>query len=179
MTDAPFHEALNRLDQENAALRQKLARHEFRQMLRELSGPDPFDLDIVTDAEPLATQIVIPAMGDANLSPLPVPMGSIYAPGAERDLPAIGVHDDGLTGARLAAALTGLMKTQYSKPIARLLFLCSSFEAGPFLGRYGFASEHVATGSLEGILPRLNQRYGIRQIRSLATGAIIAELATD
>lgn len=179
MTETPFHETLDRLDQENAALRQKLARHEFRQMIRELSSPAPFKLDVTSAVEPLGAGVTIPALGHANLAPLPVPMGSIHTPGPERELPAIGVHDDGLTGRELATALMGLMKTQYSKPIARLLFLCSGFEAVPFLGRYGFACEQVTGAPVGEMLPRLHQRYGIRQVRSLGTGAVVAELASD
>lgn len=171
----PIYDALRHLELDNAALRLKLARHEFRQMERELKAAHPFKLDIHATGEPVPAEIVIPETKDVMLPRLPVPMGSIHAEGTATDLPVIGVHDDGLTGSTLAAALMGLMNTQYQSPFARLIFLCSSFEAVPFLGRYGFAFEQIGAAEPATVLGRLNRRYGATQIRSLGTGTVIAE----
>jgi hypothetical protein len=168
--------ALRDLEQDNAALRLKLARHEFRQMERELKSDRPFHLDIFTAETPTPTTIPLPDVDDITLPHLPVPMGSIHAAATVTELPVIGVHDDGLRGADLAAALMGLMNTQYHSPFARLIFLCSSFDAVPFFGRYGFAFEHIGAADPATALARLNGRYGAAQIRSLGTGAVIAKL---
>ncbi len=167
--------ALRDLEQDNAALRLRLARHEFRQMERELKSEQPFKLDIFTDTSPVSNTITISDVDDLSLPRLPVPMGSIHAQATVTDLPVIGVHDDGLTGSELAAALLGLMNTQYHSPFARLVFLCSSFDAVPFLGRYGFVFEHIGAADPATTLGRLNRRYGASQIRSLGSGTVIAE----
>lgn len=167
--------ALRDLEQDNAALRLRLARHEFRQMERELKSEHPFKLDIFTDTSAISNTITVSDVEDLSLPYLPVPMGSIHAHATVTDLPVIGVHDDGLIGSELAAALLGLMNTQYHSPFARLVFLCSSFDAIPFLGRYGFVFEHIGTADPTEALGRLNRRYGASQIRSLASGNVIAE----
>ena len=167
---------IRRLEAENAALRQRAARHEFRQMERELMAPEPFRLD-VTEAEKAGAQApVLCLRAEVLAGPLPVPAGSIQPGTLPESLPAIAVHDDGLSGHQLAAALLGLLKTQYRAPFARLVFLCSSFEAVPFLGRYGFAVEHIGPVDPAPALARLHRRYGVSQIRSVATGALITEI---
>ena len=166
---------VKRLEAENEALRRRSARHEFRQLEQELLAPDPFRLDVMAGAKEGAKP-VLPAASEGLAAPLPVPDGSIQPEPLPPDLPVIAVYDDGLGGRQLAAALLGLLKTQYRAPFARLVFLCSSFEAVPFLGRYGFAVEHI--GGVEPALglERLHRRYGVRQIRSAGTGALIAEV---
>ena len=166
---------LRRLEAENAALRQRSARHEFRQMERELTAPDPFRLDLMADHATGPRAPALPLVTEVMAAPLPVPAGAIQPEALPEGLPVIAVHDDGLAGPHLAAALLGLLKTQYRAPFARLVFLCSSFEAVPFLGRYGFAVEHIGTVDPASVLPRLHRRYGVRQIRSAGTGALIAE----
>lgn len=172
----PLYDALRELELDNAALRLKLARHEFRQMERELTSAHPFKLDITTDQRQAVSDVVVPDIDDITLPHLPVPMGSICVDNTATDLPVIGVHDDGLTGSPLAAALMGLMTTQYQSPFARLIFLCSGFDAVPFLGRYGFAMEQTGGADPASVLGRLNRRYGATQIRSLGSGAVIAAL---
>lgn len=183
MTDAgtnrPSHDAIRRLEAENDDLRRKLASHEFRQMERELAGETPFALHVHADTAPEAGGVVLPALDAVLLPRLPVPMGTIQAEPLSRDLPVIAVHDDGLTGPALAAALLGLLKTQYRAPFAHLVFLCSSFEAVPFLGRYGFVAEQIGATDPAATLARLNRRYGVSQIRSVATGEMIAEIGGD
>lgn len=171
----PIFDALRHLELDNAALRLKLARHEFRQMERELKSDHPFKLDVYTTGEPVQAEVVFPEMDDVKLPRLPVPMGSIHAENTANNLPVIGVHDDGLTGSNLAAALMGLMNTQYHSPFARLIFLCSSFEAVPFVGRYGFIFEQIGGVEPSAVLSRLNRRYGATQIRAIGTGAVIAD----
>jgi hypothetical protein len=166
---------VQRLADENEALREKLARHEFRQLERELTGPDPFRLDVRVGDVPVPNAVSWPAVENPLLPRLPVPLGTIQREDVLRTLPVIAVHDGGLTGKRLAAALLGLMKTQYRDPFARLVFLCTGLEAVPFLGRYGFLAEHVGPTDPADTLVRLHRRYGVQQIRSLETGSVIAE----
>ncbi|ABD56579.1 hypothetical protein [Jannaschia sp. CCS1] len=183
MTNADTHpalyQALRDVELDNAALRLKLARHEFRQMERELKSEHPFKLDVYTTDAPVPPALTIPEIDDVTLPHLPVPMGSIHAGDKANNLPIIGVYDDGLTGATLAAAMLGLMNTQYHSPFARFIFLCSTFEAVPFLGRYDFAFDYVGGAAPAPLLGRLNRRFGATQIRSIATGAVIADYDGD
>ena len=165
---------IRRLEAENDALRLRSARHEFRQMEQELTAPDPFRLDVAGGDQGVRNPFV-PFATDFTAAPLPVPTGSIQPEALPADLPVIAVYDDGLAGRQLAAALLGLLKTQYRAPFARLVFLCSSFEAVPFLGRYGFAVEHIGGAEPASTLARLHLRYRVTQIRSAGTGALIAE----
>lgn len=174
---ASANHIIRRLERENDALRLKSARHEFRQLEQELLSDDPFKLDIITtDAFPGGCTWM-PDGDTQGLPTLSVPAGSIQPTELASDFPVIAVHDDGLTGRALAAALLGLLKTQYRDPFARLVFLCSSFEPVPLLGRYGFAVEHVGQAAPASIIERLHRRYGVYQIRSVATGALIVETA--
>jgi hypothetical protein len=183
MTDSGQHLHLygtvQQLEEENSALRQKLARHEFRQLERELTSARPFRLDVLTTSdprpEPPPEPPTIPEIEDAMLPRLPVPMGTAFASTPGDDLPVIAVHDDGLTGSRLAAALLGLFKTQYRAPFARLIFLCSGHEAVPLLARYGFIVEVIGRRPPAEVMGRLHGRYGASEIRSLGTGALIVE----
>lgn len=173
MIDAPLFETMRLLEAENAALRAKLARHELRQLTRELSSPNPFGSS--QNEVALVDPIIIPELDDHALHPLLVPMGSIEAQETPANLPVIGVFDDRLSGPNLAAALLGILTTQYTAPFARLVFLCSRFEAVPLLGRYGFATEVLGPQKPEDAFARLSRRYGVKQIRSLATGAVLIE----
>jgi hypothetical protein len=179
MTDTGKHLHLygtvQQLEEENSALRQKLARHEFRQLERELTSRRPFRLDVLITSDPLPEPPTIPEIEDDTLPRLPVPVGSAFAGTPGDDLPVIAVHDDGLTGSRLAAALLGLFKTQYRAPFARLIFLCSGHEAVPLLARYGFIVEVIGCRAPAAVMGRLHRRYGASEIRSLGTGALIAE----
>ncbi|MCU4652079.1 hypothetical protein N8I71_04515 [Roseibacterium sp. SDUM158016] len=169
-----YDETLRRLEQDNDDLRGKLARHEFRQMQQELTSEDPFRLDVLGPQATAPGDVMLPDVDDVLLPRLPVPAGTIARDLLSPDLPVIAVHDDGLSGRPLAAALMGLLKTQYDKPFARLVFLCSGFEAVPFLGRYGFAVEQVGRADPATLLPRLRRRYGVVQIRSVGSGDLIA-----
>ena len=173
------YEVTRRLAQENEALRRKLARHEFRQLERELTSEDPFKLEIHAPSEDVAPDIALPPVEDILLPRLPVPLGSIQRESLVADLPVIAVYDDRLSGNRLAAALMGLLRMQYRAPFARLVFLCSSFEAVPLLGRYGFVVEQVGRADPASFLTRLYRRYGATQIRSVGTGELIAERDGD
>lgn len=174
-----IYQTLSRLEMENAALRQTLAQHEFRQLERELSSGAPFALEVHAPGAPTPAPPLLPGGDDPALPRLPVPMGSFFGGEPGIALPVIAVHDDGLTGARLAAALLGLITTQYRSPFARLLFLCSSPEAIPFLGRYGLIADWIGEAAPAGRLDRLYRRYGATQIRSLGSGAVIARWVED
>ncbi|MEM9320656.1 MAG: hypothetical protein AAGA70_16860 [Pseudomonadota bacterium] len=167
------------LEQENEALRLKSARHEFRQIARELTSAEPFGLAIDLPQQDDPEDLNFPPSADALLPTLPVPAGSIQPEALAPDLPVVAVYDDELSGRQLAAALLGLLKTQYRAPFARLLFLCSSFEAVPFLGRYGYAIDHIGRSDPAEALTRLHRRYGVSQIRSVGTGALIAQINAD
>ena len=166
---------IRRLEAENDALRLRSARHEFRQMEQELTAPDPFRLDLVVEGDHRRSDLGLQLASEVMPTPLPVPAGSIQPEALPADMPVIAVYDDGLAGRQLAAALLGLLKTQYRAPFARLVFLCSSFEAVPFLGRYGLAVEHIGRTEPASALARLHRRYRVSQIRSVGTGALIAE----
>jgi hypothetical protein len=170
---------LRQRTEENAKLRKKLAHHEFRQLERELTSADPFALDIRVPDTEAPDVLRIPDVSNPLLPCLPVPLGTIQHQDGFRAMPVIAVHDDGLTGRQLATALLGLMRTQYRDPFARIVFLCSSFEAVPLLARYGFLAEHVGSKSPAESLERVHRRYGAREIRSLGTGAIIAGRRDD
>lgn len=178
-TRPALYSAIRDLERDTAALRLKLARHEFRQMELELKSENPFSLDVYAPNLPTPPTVTIPDIDDITLPRLPVPMGSIHAGDKVNDLPIIGVYDDGLTGATLAAAMLGLMTTQYHSPFARFIFLCSTFEAVPFLGRYDFAFDYIGSADPVPLLGRLNRRFGAKQIRAIATGAVIAETGGD
>ena len=174
-TNAHLYGALNNLERENSDLRQRLARHEFRQMERELRSDTPFALEIHGEGPAVPGDAIVPDAADLPLPRLSVPMGTIHGAEPASALPVICVYDDGLTGVRLAAALMGLMNTQYRAPFARLVFISASFEAVPFLTRYGFAVEHIGRTKPETVMERLHRRYGAGQIRSLDRGTMIAE----
>lgn len=168
-------QAIAKLDRENEVLRARLSRHEFRKMERELASEDVFRLDVHASAVDTPPALAVPAIGDALLPRLPVPSGSIQRERLSHRLPAVAIHDGGLRGRALALALTGLFKAQYRAPFARLVFLCSSFDAVPFLGRYGYAVEHLGQTDPVTQLSRLQRRYGVTQIRSIGSGELIAE----
>lgn len=171
----PSQAVIRRLVLENEALRMKSARHEFRQLQAELSAPEPFKLDVALAEPAQPGDVAVPGLAVPPGPPLPVPEGSIQPEPLAPDLPIMAVYDDRLQDRQLAAALLGLLKTQYHAPIARLVFLCSSFEALPFLGRYGYAVEHIGQTEPDLALARLHMRFGVTQIRSLGTGALLAE----
>lgn len=176
MTVSPNHlETIAELERKNEDLRARLSKHEFRKMERELASEDVFRLDIHAsriDAEP---ETALPAATDALLPRLPVPSGSIQRERLSHQLPVIAIHDGELRGRALAVALMGLFKAQYRAPFARLVFLCSSFDAVPFLGRYGYAVEHIGKTDPVTLLGRLQRRYGVTQIRSIGSGELLAE----
>lgn len=177
--NASLYRALRRLDEENADLRRKLAHHEFRQLERELTSDDPFALNVLATGDPAPVLMTPRGIGDAPLPRLPVPMGSVIDAASDADLPVFAVHDDGLTSSKLAAALMGVLRAQFRAPFARLVFLCSGFEAVALLGRYGFVSEVIGSRPPGSELVRLHLRYGVTEIRSLATGAVIAARPED
>jgi hypothetical protein len=166
---------LRRLERENEALRARLAAHEFRRMERELASGAPFRLDIAVGAAEAPADLVLPPVEGARLPRLPVPPSAIERERPSPDHPVIAIWDEGLTGRPLAAALGGLLKAQYRAPFARLVFLCATFEAVPFLGRYGFVAEHVGPADPATRLDRLHQRFGVTQIRAVGSGQLIAE----
>lgn len=169
--------ALGQLARENAALRQRLARHELRRLLAELSADPPFALDIVDVGAASGCDWAARAAASNRLPRLPLPSGAIQKERLSSTLPAIAIHDEGMMGSALANALAGLFKTQYQAPFARLLFLCSHYQAVPLLGRYGYGLEHIGERPPGAELERLHARYGVTQIRALGSGKLIAERA--
>lgn len=174
---------VRRLMRENRSLGSKLAGHEFRRMLKELSNPALFGLELDFPGEKLAAAPVLPSIEDdpvsRRLPALNVPLGSIVWVEAASELPVLGIHVPDLPAEDLRIALRALMTAHASDPFARFFFLCESFKPIPFLGRYGFAYDYIGQTPLKDAAARAARRHGIREARSVVGTKILWKPASD
>ena len=176
-TDAATLGRLRRLARENKQMGPRLAQLEYREMHRELQNPALFDLSIDFDFAPGPDAPRMPSVLDdpasAHLPALNVPLGRIAWMDEPGRLPAIGIYlaDNDPEGIRTAFA--DLMNAHHARPFARLVFLCQGFRMMPFLGRFGFAFDHVGDQPVDTVAPRLHKRFGLIQIRDLASSQLL------
>ncbi len=156
-------------------LGEKLARHEFLSLQRELRSEHAFRLDIdfgtaVVEAPGSNPDLSISKKG---LPILPVPLGSIAWVANASSMPVIGILVEDAPNQELAGRLLGLLSEHHRAPFAKLFFICRDYTPVPLLGRYGFACHVSEEQNLDLVGRGLHKRFGVQQIRSLRTQAQI------
>lgn len=148
-----------------------LARHEYRRLLEELANPDLFELKIDFQNTVPAPQVLSTSITDDPvaklLPPLNVPLGTIVWAENPAKLPVIGILVPDAPKDEIRTALRALLTAHASDPFARFVFLCSKFDAIPFLGRYQFTYEYIGTEGMATAYERASIRYGLKEVRSL------------
>ena len=176
-TDASTLGQLRRLARDNLRMGPRLAEYEYREMCRELENDALFDLNIDFGDEAPAGALHAPSiLVDAAARRLPVlnvPLGSIAWQAEPQRLPTLGIYLGDAAPEALRQPFRDLMLAHHSQPFARLVFLCQGVRVVPFLGRYGFAVEHVGRQAVEDFAPRMRLRFGLTQIRELAGGRLL------
>lgn len=168
---------LRRLARENKQMGPRLAQLEYREMRRELENPELFDLSIDFDFEsgpdtPRFRPILNDPVGQ-RLPALNVPLGRIAWLEEPHRLPVIGIYLGDSDPERIRVPFADLMNAHHARPFARLVFLCQGFRMVPFLGRFGFAIEHVGQQSIDAFAPRVHKRFDLIQIRDLASSKLL------
>ena len=162
---------LRRLLRENRAQGRALASHEYRRALEELQNPELFELKIDFQNITPAPDVDLPSITTdpvSNLLPrLNVPIGAIVWEEFGDKLPVVGILTSARDGDALRAGLKALLTAHASDPFARFVFLCTSFAAIPFLGRYQFAYEYIGENYGDATFERAAIRYGFEEVRSL------------
>ncbi len=173
---------LRRLARENQQMGPRMAQLEFREMRRELESPELFDLsiDFEEGAGPDAPQLesILTEPVSRHLPPLNVPLGRIAWLEEPQRLPVIGIYLGDRDPERIRNPFGDLMHAHHAEPFARLVFLCQRFRMVPFLGRFGFAFEHVGDQDVADFAPRLHRRFGMIQIRDLFSSRLLWQLET-
>lgn len=174
---------LRRAGIERQELGERLARHEFQTLRRELTSDVPFALAVELPGPPHWPHKAQPAEtlpefhADVStfsvLPKLPVPLGRIAWVGQPEDLPVTGILIPELDETLLAVLLLALLTEHHRQPFARLLFLCRDLTPVHFLGRYGFISHDIGCAEVSDIGDLFERRYGLQQIRSIESGAKI------
>lgn len=164
---------LRRLTTENMRMAKRLAQYELRAFLEELENPRIFELEIDLQDRPRPPSPVVTADPDdpltRRLPRIAVPLGKCAMVEAPDSLPVVGIYCPEMPDEALRAALTDMIRSHSHKPFARLVFLCKSLRPIPLLGRYGYAYDYISDFPLAGLAPRLAMRYGLIEVRDLAT----------
>ena len=175
--DAASLELLRRAGVERQDLGERLARHEFRAIQRELSSEHPFSLRVDLNPSSIGAfdGLTLPeALADpeafASLPSLPVPLGRIAWVGRPQDLPVAGILVPHMPERPLADMFLSLLTEHHRTPFARLVFLCRDLTPVHCLGRYGFISHDVGDVTVPVIGGIMKRRYGMSQIRALDSG---------
>ena len=152
---------------------ERLARHEFMALQRELRSGLAFNFEIDLGGAPVA---IHGEQSDGEvfkkgLPVLPVPLGRIAWVSNATSMPVIGILLETVSDQELASQLLGLLSEHHRAPFAKLLFIARDFKAIPLLGRYGFAYHVTTDQNLDHVGRGLNKRFGMQQIRSLQTQA--------
>ncbi|QEE36011.1 hypothetical protein FTO60_09985 [Octadecabacter sp. SW4] len=168
---------IRRLARENQLMGKRLAQLEFREMQAELSSPQLFDLNIDFADQVEAAPPIIPSMLSAldtgRLTPLNVSLGSIAWSAEPESLPVIGIYCGDIEHDLMRNALKELLTQQHQAAFARLVFCCATMRPVPFLGRYGFAIEHLGQIDPIDAVPRLQARFGLTQLRDLSDAKVL------
>lgn len=168
---------VRRLLRDNRSQGLALASYEYRRALKELQNPEVFELKIdFQDKTPARDVKLQPIMNDpvAKLLPrLNVPLGTIVWVEEEQKLPVVGILTSAYNHKALITGLKALLTAHASEPFARFVFLCTSFAAIPFLGRYQFAYEYIGETYDSKTFERAAIRYGFKEVRSLVGAEII------
>ena len=174
---------VRRLTRENRSLGTKLAGYELRRMLKELSNPTLFGLELDFPGEIASDPMPLPSIENdpvaERLAPLNVPLGSIVWTETVMDLVTLGIFIPNLPAEELRLALRALMTAHASDPFARLFFMCENFHPIPFLGRYGFAYDYLGKTTLEEAARRAQKRHGISEVRSVQGSKILWKASDD
>ncbi len=164
---------LRQLARDNQELGRRLADHEYRAVIAELSSPEVFDLEIDFPDLPAPT-LNIPLLTEerevAHLPQLNVTLGTMAWVYDASRLPVIGIFCPPVETAGTREALSALLTAHYAKPFARFVFLCSDLRIVPFLGRYQLAYESLGRAEPNDVATRLARRFGMTEIRNLITG---------
>lgn len=177
--DAETLALLRRTGIERDEIGERLARHEYLALRRELQSPGAFSfqVDLGASSPPSAglSDLQQPELDFdpallATLPELPVPLGRIAWVKRPEVLPVTGVLIEQTDFDTLSQALLSLLAEHHQKPFARLVFLCRGLEPVHVLGRYGFIAHHVSQAELDQLGPILARRYGMSQIWSLQSG---------
>ncbi|CUJ17977.1 hypothetical protein [Cognatishimia activa] len=162
---------IRRLLRENRAQGRALASHELRRALEELQNPELFELKIDFHNTASARDVELPSIivdPVSKLLPrLNVPIGAIVWEENADKLPVVGILTSASDSEALRAGLKALLTAHASDPFARFVFLCTSFAAIPFLGRYQFAYEYIGENYGDVSFKRAAIRYGFEEVRSL------------
>jgi hypothetical protein len=182
MTRAPIKEniapsMIRRLARDNQEMGKRLAQLEFREMLVELSSPELFDLNIDFDSGTYVAPPMIPSIFNepdtARLKPLNAGLGRITWAGEPDALPVVGVFCGDIDLDHMRSSLKQLLTAHHQAPFARFVFCCATLRPVPFLGRYGFAIEHLGSTTPLDAAPRLKVRFGMTQLRDLVGATVL------
>ncbi|MDC0739507.1 hypothetical protein N6L24_14555 [Cognatishimia sp. SS12] len=165
---------LRRLTRDAEAMGPRLAQLEYQLLAKELETPGLFDLDLTIEATGHAEPLRLPDLNDmpqrARAVALNVTLGKTAWVETPEALPVIGVLVRSADLMALQHALAALLKQHYQQPFARFVFLCTTMRPIPFLGRYEFTYDYIATENPLIAAQRLKLRYEMQQIRDLITG---------
>ena len=182
MTNAPIQKQISpsiirRLARENQEMGKRLAQLEFREMLVELSSPELFDLNIDFVSGTYVAPPMIPSIFNepdtARLKPLNAGLGRITWAGEPDALPVVGVFCGDIDLDHMRSSLKQLLTAHHQAPFARFVFCCATLRPVPFLGRYGFAIEHLGSTTPLDAAPRLKVRFGMTQLRDLVGATVL------
>lgn len=161
---------------ERDELGERLARHEFAALDRELANSTTFDIHIdlepedQADSAPVHPETRLRSDLIIGLPSLPVPLGRIAWVKRPEELPVAGILIPDMTSQNLCDALRPLLTEHHRHPFARLLFLCHSLRPVHVLGRYGFSCIFMADTPVADLGPALQAKFGMGQVRDLVSG---------
>jgi hypothetical protein len=180
-TDAGTLALLEKLTRQNTEHGERLALLEFQNLLRELESGRAFDLeiDLPEDFAPpdsiQSRQFSAAARGGdyRDLKPLDVPLGRVASVSDPTQLPVFGIYCPDGPKAELARDFFRLLSEHHRQPFARMVFICETLVAVPFLGRYGFAIHHLNAETLDDVMPDLEKKFAISEVRALADAQLL------
>jgi hypothetical protein len=161
------------LREERDDLARAAARRAYRALKADLAETDPFALHIDLAGMTGLSATLVPLRGTLAGRPLTVPLGHIAWHAKPEILPALGILVRELPARALCDGFRALFRSFADQPFARLLFLCQDLRTVPLLGRYGFACEHVGSGGLDRSLPRIRQKFAVKEFRDLTGAATV------
>lgn len=168
---------LHKVGVERHDLGERLARHEYQALKRELTIGTPFQLQVSlagrSGAVVPAPELTMNSEILAKLPTLPVPLGRIAWVRRPEDLPVSGILIGQEPPSALSQLLLPLLTEHHRQPFARLVFLCRTLTPVHVLARYGFLCECIGNAELTDVARMMEGRFGLDQIRDLKSGELL------